>query len=526
MALLGRIAWAITAGLALPGAMVAQRPPPMPGPPVSQARLLGPPPAALQISFANRGVMLVWQGVADPAGYRVYRTADPAVAPTELTTAPIAEPKFLDLSATPGNVYYYSVAADYVDRRLGTSAPVAFGVPISTRGGGLVSPPISAAPAGLPASPPNNLKASATPVAVTLNWNPALSAQSYEVVRVGPGAQSTVLTQPAFPLLATTFTDRGVQPGISYRYDVSALGSRGDRATVQTTIVPPQPVNPVGLTSAVQLYNIPSQMTPTLNVLLTVNGTVTVSWQPVPGATSYRVAGPNINQYRQVTGTSTAIGQVPPGAAKYTVVADFTNGYNQRFGNDQAPASITVQVGSLPVQGFGPTQDGGGAFQWYDQTGATGFHLFYADRPGGPYVEGTDAIGPTWGYHRELGDAGRSFWYKVVSTFPNAPAAITDPPLLVCKKGQHNVTGLEVVQAQAGAVKIRWHPICFAWYHVYTPSGDVVIPEANWLSSEFTDPNTPGGKSYGYNVCATRIEPYTSVFSNTSKCAQITVAVP
>lgn len=110
----------------------------------------------------------------------------------------------------------------------------------------------------------------------------------------------------------------------------------------------------------------------------------------------------------------------------------------------------------------------------------------------------------------------------MISTFPNAPAAITDPPLLVCKNGGQNLTGLEVVSNQAGAVKIRWHPICYAWYHVYTPTTNVIIEAANWTKSEFTDPNTQRGKSYAYNVCSQRWEGG----GVTDVCGQITVAVP
>ena len=90
------------------------------------ARPLGPAPANLTAGpAASGGARLVWQPVSG-AVYRVYRSTDPTVQGAELLGSPVTVLEFLDGTALPGATFYYRVAADYADGRLGTAGPVAF----------------------------------------------------------------------------------------------------------------------------------------------------------------------------------------------------------------------------------------------------------------------------------------------------------------------------------------------------------------------------------------------------------------
>jgi hypothetical protein len=474
------------------------------------SRPAGPAPASLLVGATARGARLTWQAVASAAVYRVYRSTDPAIQGPELTSTPLGPLEYVDGTASPGATYYYRVAADYQDGRLGTAGPVAFtpaAPATSTLGTSTLSGPLMGGTAvRTPVSMPTNLTGAATPTSVALSWSSPAGAQWFEVARTNPAGVRTVITPQAFGGLR--LTDAGLDPGAGYRYEVTAIGMAGDRATAQTTVTTTLPTNPGGLAASITLHNVQAQITPTLNVLSTASGDVTLNWNPVAGAASYEVSGPGLSLPRTVTGPPFTIPTVAPGPVTYSVVANFFNSVNRRFADLAKPSKLTVRIGSEPVDAS-PTDQDGGVMQWANRHGASDIHLFIGFRPEGPY---TDIARGDPAFPYEIRDPerrpGRTVWYKVLSIFPSAPVAWT-APIQATRFGDINLTGLTAT-VRPGSILLSWDPNAWAWYHVLRWTGtntafeDMgIIPAASWLSSFFQDTKLSAGTRYKYSVCAT-----------------------
>lgn len=141
--------------------------------------------------------------------YVVLRAAgDGGLAP--LTPAPVTGTTFTDRGLENETVYRYAVQAVRVDPA-GTAR-------------GPASAAIAATPVDTtPPSPPTRLIAIPAPGSVRLAWtaSPEEDVTLYAVYRAeGSSAFIRVATTQA---IATTYTDRDVQPGRTYRYAVTAL---------------------------------------------------------------------------------------------------------------------------------------------------------------------------------------------------------------------------------------------------------------------------------------------------------------
>ncbi len=124
----------------------------------------------------------------------------------------------------------------------------------------------------VPATPPVPTGLSAHPgLPITLSWNTTPSAVSYNIYR------AMALTGPYTNLASSvlpTYADSNAISGMTYFYQVSAISSFGEssNSVAASTYACVPPAIPSGVTTVAQ-----SQQ-------------VIISWNPVPGATSYSVA--------------------------------------------------------------------------------------------------------------------------------------------------------------------------------------------------------------------------------------------
>src|SRR6185436_4977345 len=147
--------------------------------------------------------------------------------------------------------YYYTLAARNAG---GESAP---------------SAEVAATPVGPPGAPAD-LHALPGDGRITVRWRPVPTAERYRVMRsTTPSGPYTALSHP----VETEFLDISVSNGTTYFYVVRATneGGKGPYSSeVQATPVAP-PTVPTGLAA------VPG------------NGTVALTWNAVPDATSYAV---------------------------------------------------------------------------------------------------------------------------------------------------------------------------------------------------------------------------------------------
>jgi predicted small lipoprotein YifL len=177
------------------------------------------PPQDVQVSRGDRQVMLTWRPPAEftdgsPAsgqlGYFVMRGAGREGPLTLITPQPLATAGYTDTGLENNSEYRYAVRSVRLDpRAVVTGAP---------------SPVLTAIPAvTTPPRPPSNLVAIPSPGALRLAWSPSTEANVvlYAVYRaVGTGAFIRIGTALVGN---TTFVDRDVRSGTTYRYAVSAL---------------------------------------------------------------------------------------------------------------------------------------------------------------------------------------------------------------------------------------------------------------------------------------------------------------
>ena len=131
---------------------------------------------------------------------------------------------------------------------------------------GLAAPAHAAPPAS---EPPTGLRvAAATTSTVSLAWDPANGATSYQVLRGTPGTPLSTIATPT----ATTYLDTGLLAGTTYVYAVKAVRKAKVSPASATVTVTTVPSPPTGVTALVVLPH-----------------AVTISWTEANGAESYDI---------------------------------------------------------------------------------------------------------------------------------------------------------------------------------------------------------------------------------------------
>jgi len=176
-----------------------------------------PAPAPVVRATATvSGVKLEWDG--QPGATYIIERSSPG-SPTPLSLGPVNESTYLDKDAQFNQSYTYRVRST----------------------GSLMSAPVEITPKDtFPPAAPTGLSAIAGAASIQLSWNPVEDPglAGYQVYRAeGDGS----FVRVGGRLSAPSFNDREVRPGVSYRYQVTALDSGGAESPpseVSTIAVP------------------------------------------------------------------------------------------------------------------------------------------------------------------------------------------------------------------------------------------------------------------------------------------------
>lgn len=172
-------------------------------------------PSGLKAEAAAEGVRLAWTGSPGPAGlvYRVLRgTGKGALS----EAATVSAHQWVDAEAQFGESYSYAVQAVL---KTGESAAES-----------AVSAPVSITPVDrFPPSAPAGLTALAATASIELTWdqNSEPDLGGYFVYRATAGG---AWERAGRRLDGPSFSDRNVQPGVRYRYAVSAVDQLGNES--------------------------------------------------------------------------------------------------------------------------------------------------------------------------------------------------------------------------------------------------------------------------------------------------------
>jgi alpha-galactosidase len=267
-----------------------------------------------------------------------------------------------------------------------------------------------------PAPPPAPTGLTASPgMPVPLSWNATRSAVSYNIKRAP--AISGTYTNLAASLLPA-YADTNVQSGITYYYEVSAVSGFGEGSN--SSPVPALACAPPPAPSEVTAVAQPQQ--------------VTVSWNAVPGATSYSVA-------RALS--YTPYGYIATGltATNYTdldVILGTNYSYVVFAGNSCTQSSQSAYVNATPMlpppapTGLTATTGGTSALlEWNAAATASGYNLKRSTSNSGSFAAVATNLAVL--LYLDTGLLAGTTYYYVVSAVnlagesPNSASAIAAP---------------------------------------------------------------------------------------------------
>jgi fibronectin type 3 domain-containing protein len=212
-------------------------------------------PTNLTATASGTGVSLSWDGVSGASYYRVYRNTSASGYYSYLSNSTTSATSYTDSDLSAGT-YYYKVTATSID-------------------GAIISPQSSYATATVSGgiSAPTGLNATASGTSISLSWSGVSGASYYKVYRSGSASGS--YASIASNVSGASYTDSGLSAAETYYYKVSAVSSSGNESDKSD------------YASATISASIGKSVS---------HNSVTLSWQSVSGAASFRIYRGNSEQ--------------------------------------------------------------------------------------------------------------------------------------------------------------------------------------------------------------------------------------
>ena len=366
--------------------------------------ILPPPATAPETVVATPGnakVVLTWAAVPGATGYRIYRTSTGVFGTSVASTTSLTHTSW---SLVNGTTYSFMVRG-------------------YTNGG---NGPASSVVTATPMAPPAGLTATFGDKQVTLDWQPSAGATNYTIYRK-TGAE-TVYGELISGVIAPPYVDANLTNGQRYYYRVRAVGPTSQSelsSSVSATPLPPRPVLAPVVTAA------PG------------NARVTLTWNALPDATSYKI-------YRSETGVfdGPSIASTSSTTFKNYSLTNGTTYYYQVAGRNMGgdgPRSDVVSATPVapplaPADLAAVAGDKVVTLSWSPSEGATSYSVYrgtFSNKQASvaiaqgladaAFVDNTVVNGPTYFYKVTATNAGgQSPRSNEASASPEAPAPAVD----------------------------------------------------------------------------------------------------
>ncbi len=323
-------------------------------------------PTGLAATPGDGSVALSWTPSAHALSYRVYRDGVLVSSPSG-TSATVS-------SLTNGTPYSFTVVA------------------VNGAAASAASSPLSATPVASAPSAPTGLTATAGNAQVALTWTSPAGATGYRVYRGGVLVASVA---------SASYTDTGLTNGTAYTWTVRAVkqNSAESAASSAATATPqvPAPATPTGVTATAGANQ------------------VTLAWNAVSGATSYKVYRGATLVTTVATMTYTETGLTAGTSVTYTVVASNAGGSSAASSGASATPLPAAPTGLVVTPG-----NASNALTWTAVTGAASYRV---------YRNGTQVGTPATTSYSDTGlTNGTSYSYYVVAV---AGSALSVPSSIV-----------------------------------------------------------------------------------------------
>lgn len=239
---------------------------------VVSAKTFGPlntPVVTASVRVSN--IQLTWYSIPDAVTYHVYRAS--SIDGQYDFLGPVSSTSYLNTGLEQNTTYYYQV------RAVGTNGRVSE-----------LSVPVSATTPAIPAAPVITATALSTN-SIQVTWDNVPLAVMYRVYRADSEDGTYTLVSTAF---TNSFNHTGLQSNTTYYYKVRSISAIGLESALS---------EPAFATTLTPLA------TPTLTATITDRMDVDLTWDAVPGATSYVVMRsnelhPTFTTISEVTGTT------------------------------------------------------------------------------------------------------------------------------------------------------------------------------------------------------------------------------
>ncbi|MFA7382397.1 MAG: fibronectin type III domain-containing protein [Desulfurivibrionaceae bacterium] len=361
-------------------------------------------PVGLTATGGAGQVSLAWTAVGNATSYNVYYATTPGVTTANGTKIPAATNSYNQTGLPASTSYYYIVTA-----LNNASESVASEVATATTNQAPPQPTAPVAPAEVTAVGGTNQ--------VTISWAAVSGATSYNLYWSKTSgvtkANGTKIANATSPAVSTDLTD-----GTAYYYIVTAINSAGEStASIQvaaTTLtpapVPTAPAAPTGLTATGGATQ------------------VSISWLPVPGATSYNLYRSTSSGVTTATGTRIA-GVTSPyvntglaAVTSYYYLVTAVNSVGESVASTKANANTDAPLPTVPAAPTGVSATGGAnqvTVSWSAVPGSTSYNLYWSSASGVTTATGTKVTAVSSPYPKS-GLADGSTYYFIVTAINSA----------------------------------------------------------------------------------------------------------
>ena len=405
-------------------------------------------PTGVAATAGHGEVSINWPAVAGATSYNIYWSTTAGVTKATGTRVAGATSPNIVTGLTNGTTYYFVVTA------------------VNGIGEGADSSQVSATPTLAPPAAPTGVTATAGHGEVTISWSAVAGAASYNIYwSTTSGVTKTTgnkLTGVVSPNIVTGLTN-----GTPYYFVVTAVNVSGEgteSSQVSAMPTPPPPAAPTGVTAAAG------------------HGEVTISWNPVTGATLYNIYFSTTPGVTQATGTKVSSATSPKivtgliNNTPYYFVVTAVNANGESV--DSIPvvsATPTPSPPSAPTGVLAVAGNGAIAIDWSTVTAATSYNIYYSTTSGVNKATGTKIAGVARP-HNVTGLTNGTTYYFVV-TAENANGESTESNQVFAAPFA-NAAPLPPAGVSAtagpGEVTVSWSAVPYATtYNIYwsTTSG-------------------------------------------------------
>ena len=436
-------------------------------------------PTSVLVVGGERQVRLRWARVAGADSYNLYWSVKRGVTKKNGKKIENVTPGVQYTELTNGTEYFYIVTALNAGGESTASKEVSVVPQVST----------PAAPAEVNAVPRDGK--------IMVSWRPVEGASTYNIYwSENPGITDKT-GKATKNLVSSTFTQPGLKNATKYYFVVTAVNAGGESAFSRKVFAIPRVAAP---------------SVPTHIVVEPGNGTVTVEWKAVAGATRYNL------YWSEKAGVKTATANKIADIKQKQSLSGLTNGTQYYYlitaenAGGESAASIElsaipqVPAPSVPTGVAAVSSDKSVSFAWDAAAGATSYNLYWSTRPGVSPENGTKVENIT---AKELHEGllnGTNYYYVITAVNPAGESAPSNEMISVPQvPAPHSPKGITAKIANSKVV-LDWKKMPGATsYNIYwNQKGSVTTKDTKikGVTAPYTHTGLKNGEVYFYIISA------------------------